>query len=162
MLLNTPLGPAIRAGAREIHIVYLDPDIRSIPLAAQENTLETLYRMQQIAWAAAVRADIDAALRINNVLSLIDETRKEHPEAPLLGPMTKKYAGYHPLTIHRYFPREDFGGALGLLNLQRSRIRELIERGFSDASSHDCGEAGCVLVEPLDAAAPRDEQGDTA
>jgi hypothetical protein len=53
---------------------------------------------------------------------------------------------YRPLTIHRYHPRDDLSnGALGLLNLDRSHIENLIERGFSDAVNHDCKASSCIL-----------------
>ena len=47
------------------------------------------------------------------------------------------------LTIHLYQP----GGPLdvGLLDFERPKIGQLIERGFEDAKNHDCDEAGCLL-----------------
>src|SRR5262249_20803864 len=64
---------------------------------------------------------------------------------------------YHrEVTVHRYHPRDDLGGALGFLNFDRERIRHLIERGFADAVTHDCrmGKVdGCVLRSPESLAA---------
>jgi hypothetical protein len=55
------------------------------------------------------------------------------------------------LTVHRYHPRDDLGGALGLLNFDRDRIRYLIERGFNDATDYD-SEAYEIIL-PLDLSA---------
>lgn len=167
VLLNTPLKPAIGAEARELYVVYLDPEIRSIPLSEQENTLETLYRMQQIAWANAVKGDIASARRINETLALLDRSRLQgRDHAPVIEVLRKRFARFKPLTIHRFFPREDFGGALGLLDLNRDRIANLIERGFDDARSHNCIESGCVVpmtglsVPALEAALEAGDSGD--
>ncbi len=140
VLENAPLTPAIRAGAGVIHLVYLDPRIENIALDRLGNTMETLYRMQQISWAAAVNADLAAARRINwhkQALSAGGESAS--------GELAEYYAKRRLLTIHRHVPNEDFGGALGLLNLERDRLQRLIDQGFRDAGNHDCTEAGCVL-----------------
>ena len=53
---------------------------------------------------------------------------------------------YHLLTVHLFHPRDDLsGGPLGILNLERNHVDELIERGFADALAHDCKAAGCLL-----------------
>ena len=54
VLMNTPLQPAIDAGADILHVIYLDPEVENIPLGHLENTLETMYRMQIIGWAKAL------------------------------------------------------------------------------------------------------------
>lgn len=146
ILLNTPLRPAIQAGATDLHVIYLDPDIANIPLAQLQNTLETLYRMQQIAWASTVRKDIDAAARINKVIEALDEEEEMSPDDELRE-LASDYAHYVPLNIHRYFPRDDFGGALGLLDLRRDRLRKLMQIGYETAEQHDCVRSCCVLVD---------------
>ncbi len=143
VLLNSPLRPAIRSGATVLHVIYLDPDIAKIPLAHLGNTLDTLYRMQQIGWAAKVQADIASARRINEVTELV----REAPEtlSPGLSALRDRYRRYSLLEVHCYSPREDYGGAVGLLNLARERIERLIEDGFEVAQTHNCEHAGCVL-----------------
>ena len=77
VLMNTPMQPAIDAGADTLHVIYLDPEIENIPLAGLANTLETLYRMQTIAWAKALNNEIRAVRHINRELAyarLIAET----------------------------------------------------------------------------------------
>jgi len=57
----------------------------------------------------------------------------------------KKEKQYKKLTIHRYYPAEPLGEMLSLLNLQAKFFKELFERGFDDAASHDCATCGCIL-----------------
>ena len=147
VLLNTPLRPAIRAGASVLHVVYLDPDIANIPLAQLQNTLETLYRMQQISWAASIKRDIAAAARINRVLRGLRRNEEISATAEFRD-LAAEYSRFSPLTVHCYFPRDDFGGALGLLDLRRDRLRQLMQIGYDIAERHDCRQAGCVLPTP--------------
>jgi len=51
------------------------------------------------------------------------------------------------VTVHRYHPRDDPFGPLGLLNPDRGRLEALIERGFKDAAEHDCIDSRCVLAQ---------------
>lgn len=71
VLMMTPLKPAIRAGAEELHVIYMDPDIKNIPIERLENTLSTLYRMQLIAWAHAVNSDVARADGLNRGLAAL-------------------------------------------------------------------------------------------
>ncbi len=142
VLQNSPLTPAIKAGARELHLVYLDPQIENIALSKLGNTMETLYRMQQIAWASSVNADLAATRRINWHKEVMDEAE----QASLPPELVECYDRLKPLTIHRHVPNEDFGGALGLLNLERGRLKRLIDQGFRDAAGHDCEACGCIIA----------------
>lgn len=65
-----------------------------------------------------------------------------------LGRLADPFARYRPLTIHRYHPADELGGALGILDLARGRIEELIRRGEQDA------DAPRLRGERLRAAAP--------
>lgn len=156
VLLNTPLKPALEAGATELHVIYLDPDVKNIELSSFRSTVETLYRMNQISWAAAMNDDIEDAESINVGLDLLRRIQAGEPldeqdadifitAAGHLSRSGKGVSRYKPLTIHRYHPREDSSGELGFLNLQRNRLERLIERGFRDAATHDCAESECVL-----------------
>jgi hypothetical protein len=49
------------------------------------------------------------------------------------------------LTIHRYHPRDDVSGVLGLLDFNRNRIARLMDRGYKDAVEHDCRASQCVM-----------------
>jgi hypothetical protein len=51
------------------------------------------------------------------------------------------------VTIHRYYPRRRLGGVMGLLNFERGTIDAMIEQGYEETCSHDCGANGCVIPE---------------
>jgi len=169
VLLNTPLHPALDAGADVLYVVYLDPDIASIPFSSLESTVATSYRMQTIAWAALVNREIARARRINRGLAVFDRLQRGEavPELELeqlgsgavlvLGGLKPVFQNYRPVTIHRFHPREELGGgALGLLNLDRDHIEDLIYKGFTDAALHNCYLEGCIIpgVETLETEAP--------
>jgi predicted acylesterase/phospholipase RssA len=155
-VLNTPLKPAVYAGADVLHVVYLDPDVSRISLARMENTIDTVDRSVTIFRAAILNRDLDCAADINRGLYLL-----ENPEAAtalsddqrkgllrLIGRMQnhpRDQGPFRPVTIHRYHPRDDLGGVVGLLNFDRDQITHLIERGFVDAAEHDCTESGCLF-----------------
>jgi predicted acylesterase/phospholipase RssA len=163
VLMNTPLQEAIKAGADTLHVIYLDPKVENIPLSGLENTLETMYRMQVIGWAKALNNDIAVVRHTNQEVAyarlLADSLRTLQqraaddslfsgiPVAELERHLQQSLA-YRPLTVHRYHPRDDLGGALGLLNFDRDRIQYLIERGFNDATDYD-SEAYEIIL-PLD------------
>lgn len=150
VLANTPLKPALRAGADELHIVYLDPDVSNIPLDRIASLPEALYRTQLISWAAVVNRDIREASAVNDGLEVLRGGGRE--DSPGLLRLAGKLAEagtelerYRPVTIHRYHPRRDLGGVFGLLDLRRDRLEGLIRRGYEDAVAHDCTDSGCVF-----------------
>ena len=107
--------------------------------------------MQTIGWAKALNNDIAAARHVNRELAyarLITETLgilqqrasdenlfKDIPVADIEQHLQESLK-YKELTVHLYHPRDDLGGALGLLNFDRDRIRSLIARGFNDATEY--------------------------
>lgn len=157
VLMNTPLREAVHLGAETLHVIYLDPDVSTIPLSSLASTIATTYRLQVISWAAMVNDDIRDAAMINHGLRVLERLGAgeslSHAEIERFSkgigeilPQLERFIRYKPLTIHRYHPCEELGGgALGLLNLERSHLEELIEKGFTDASLHDCEEAECIL-----------------
>jgi len=169
ILLNTPLRPALNEGADVLYVVYLDPDVASIPLAALDSTVAASYRMQTISWAALINREIARARRINRGLDALGRLQRGEviPELELerlgkgaiiaLGGLKPVFQSYRPITIHRFHPRDDLGGgALGMLNLDRDHIEDLIYKGFSDATLHDCYQEGCIIpgVETRETEAP--------
>jgi len=149
VVMNTPLALGIRAGADELHVVYLDPDVRAIPPAALNSTLDSSYRQQVISWAKVVNGDVEDARWVNRRVQALTRLREASRVDPAEVSRLERemgVAGRRLLTIHRYHPHDDVaGGALGLLNFDRKHVAHLIERGFDDATHHDCVEAGCVL-----------------
>ena len=169
ILLNTPLRPALDEGADILYVVYLDPDVASIPLATLDSTVAASYRMQTIAWAALVNREIARARRINRGLDALGRLQRGEvlPQLELerlgkgaiiaLGGLKPVFQSYRPITIHRFHPREDLGGgALGMLNLDRGHVEDLIYKGFTDATLHNCYEEGCIIpgVETRETEAP--------
>lgn len=169
VLMNTPLRPALDDGADVLYVVYLDPDIASIPLSTLDSTVAASYRLQQISWAALINAEIERARRINRGLSVFYRLARGEPVPEIaeieelakgathaLGGLAKHLRDYRPLTIHRFHPRDDLaGGALGLLNLDREHIEDLIQRGFNDATLHNCVREGCIIPGVETAETPR-------
>jgi predicted acylesterase/phospholipase RssA len=157
VLMNTPLQEAIHLGAEILHVIYMDPDVAAIPMSTLDSSIATTYRLQEISWAALVNDDINDAAMINEGIRVLRritaEEEVEDRELELLAkgmhkiaPRLKRFLTYKPLTIHRYHPCEELsGGALGLLNLNRDHIEDLIRKGFTDATLHDCEKEGCVI-----------------
>ncbi|HVT19194.1 MAG TPA: patatin-like phospholipase family protein [Thermoanaerobaculia bacterium] len=152
VVLNTPLNLAIKAGADELHVIYLDPAVEQIPTASLQSTIDSSYREQVIGWAKVMNENIAAAKRINATLRALDKLRRD-PKASaaidvdwLAGQLQAEHL--KQVTIHRYHPNDDLaGGAVGLLNFSWKHVSHLINRGFEDTLSHDCNESGCVLID---------------
>jgi predicted acylesterase/phospholipase RssA len=168
ILMNTPLRPALNDGADILYVVYLDPDVASIPLSTLDSTVAASYRMQQISWAALINAEIERARRINRGLAVFGRLERGEPVPELeidelakgavhaLGGLAKHLHDYRPITIHRFHPRDDIAdGALGLLNLDRDHIEDMVQRGFNDATLHNCIKEGCIIPGVETAETPR-------
>jgi NTE family protein len=157
VLMQTPLRPAIRTGATELHVVYHDPDVANIPLAATDSLPETAVRMQQISWAKTVNQDIKRAERLNEGLTaLIEKARDTPPEeldelleatSEIRRRLLDKGRPLRLLTIHRYRPHGPLSQGLEFMNFDRDHIEDLIERGFEDAVHHDHAASGDILPE---------------
>jgi predicted acylesterase/phospholipase RssA len=156
LVMSTPLTPAIAAGADVLHVVYLDPYVKNIPLARLQNTFEVLDRVRVIDWASRMNEDLATARWINQGLETLERVAAgESPSdaalrqfvrvAEKIAERIRQGAPNRKLTIHRYRPRDDLGGPLGVLNFDRSQITRIIERGFSDVVAHDCAASQCLL-----------------
>jgi predicted acylesterase/phospholipase RssA len=156
VVMNTPLQPAIHAGADVIHAIYLDPNVEAIPLNGVRNTIDTIGRMTTISMAATISRDVETVRRLNESLAVLDKVqqgeeffdqdlRRFVESAGEIAKRMKTSNPYRPLTIHLYHPHDDLSGMLGMLNFDRDRMISLIQRGYSDAVNHDCIASGCVL-----------------
>jgi predicted acylesterase/phospholipase RssA len=165
LVMDTPLMPAIEAGADTLHVIYFDPDVKNIPLQKLQNTLDTLDRVRIISWATKMNEDIDSARWINQGLEMLERAdgggdisdedfRLFVRVASKLRERMQEGMPYKKLTIHRYRPRTDIGGSLALLNFNRDQIVALIDSGFHDAAEHDCRANGCLLVPGKDSSLP--------
>jgi NTE family protein len=156
VVMNTPLRPAVSAGANVLHVIYMDPDVKNLPIDDINYTVQMMYRMQVIGWARTINREIAHDRVINQavkVLSKVDpKVAAEIADFLITTQPTSKIAtrlkrepGKREIIIHRYHPSEDLGGAIGFLNLNQDRIEGLIERGFNDGVYHDCTASRCVL-----------------
>ena len=154
--MNTPLGPAIEAGADTIHIVSLDTSLHPVPASELNSTLEALMRTFSIVIATAIREDMTTAMWINRGVEALERAKAgadlSNPEirdfvrvAAQLEERAKQHGQLRRITIHHYHPNESLGGPLGLLDFRREALVELIARGYADASAHDCVKSGCVV-----------------
>jgi NTE family protein len=149
---NTPLSSAIDAGATELHVIYLDPQPKFIPIKAEPNTADTLLRLYYLMLASKLNEDIETARWINAGLRALARFRQSgtlssesvRDLARVAGQISVE-AAYKPLTIHRYFPRVVLGTQLDLVNFDLDRILAMIEEGERVALVHDCIASGCVL-----------------
>ncbi len=167
-VMNTPLNCAIDAGASTLFVIYLDPDVSNIPLRRLMNTIDTIDRVYTILLATKINEDIETAAWINAGLTVMERVEELRSAADLsrdeitafirvaaqIALRIKEGRQYRKLTIHRFHPRDDLGGPLGMLDFGREAVTRLIARGFEDAVYHDCYESKCVFP---DAAPPTPE-----
>ena len=159
VIMNTPLVPAIRAEADVIHMIYLDPDPRQIPVQQQASLLDSMDRMLAIQFAIKIKEDIATLDWINRGLEVVEKASRNEPlvreEERSFVRVAAQFARrigeglpYRKITLHRYFPKKDIpGGLLGYLDYEAGRIEQLIQRGRADAAEHDCTTNGCLLPE---------------
>jgi predicted acylesterase/phospholipase RssA len=148
VVMNTPLRPAIQAGADQLHVIYMDPDVLRIPLPRVRNTMNTFYRMLVISFGLTVSRDIATASAINR---RVQRGEAAVDRSVLTG--APRPTDYRPLTIHRYQPSDDLGGTFRWLEFDGEHVHRLIQRGYDDACAHDCAVSRCVF--------PGDEHADT-
>jgi len=155
-VMNTPLNLGIDAGADILHVIYLDPDVKAIPLLPVRNAIDTFSRLFAIQFAATVNRDITVAKQINEGLEVIERVAGGGPvsakDARAFILVAKRiselkdYSKYRKITIHRYQPRDTLRGVLGLLNFSRNKTITLIQQGIDDAISHNCEASECILA----------------
>jgi predicted acylesterase/phospholipase RssA len=161
VLMNTPLSPAIRAGANTLHVIYMDPDLSKVPDQVLNNTLGTMERIWNVQNAQDLTTDIETAARINRGVALLraaglsssDEGRAlaamvgrvlGHMERTSPEEAMARFEKYRQVTIHRYHPHDNLGGPLGILRFDRPGIEMLMRKGYEDAVAHDCLTEGCI------------------
>ncbi len=157
LLMNTPLRCAIQAGDTTLHVIYMDPNVKNIPLQTLQSSIDVLDRVLVITSASKLGEDIETAAWINEGLEVIERAARGNSlsdgdintfvrVASQLYQKTRLGKPYRKLTVHRYNPHDDLGGGtLGLLNFNIDRMTALIDRGFRDALAHDCGESNCII-----------------
>ncbi|MEK6279429.1 MAG: patatin-like phospholipase family protein [Acidobacteriota bacterium] len=158
-VMNTPLKCALQAGATTMHIIYLDPDVGNIPIRRLMNSIDTFDRVFTIMLATKINEDIETAAWINQGLRAMELASGAGSAADLSGAditafvrvaaqieaRIKEGRAYKKLTIHRYHPKDDLGGPLGMLDFSEESIIRLIKRGYEDAVFHDCDQSKCIF-----------------
>jgi NTE family protein len=153
LVMNTPLRPAVEAGANVLHVVYMDPNVSRIPLPRLRNTASTVYRFAVIALGSMMSRDIEIARRVNLGLDVMaGRARVGASVAHTAGVqfLLARLAEDHPITfrrlvIHRYHPADDPGGTFRWLTFDRDRMVRMMERGYEDALAHDCEQRECLV-----------------
>ena len=74
--LNTPLQPAIAADADDLHVVFMDPKIKNIPVNRFDNIFDVIDKLYQIERANIFRFDINTARTINAMVDFIDRASR--------------------------------------------------------------------------------------
>lgn len=156
VVMNTPMNLAIDAGADILHVVYLDPDVKAIPLLPVRNSIDTFSRFFAIQFAATVNRDMEVTQQINEGLEVVARAASGGPVSGkdvrpfiLAAERLSKvedYSKYKKISIHRYQPRDTLRAMAGLLNFSRHKSLELIELGFREAIFHNCRTNRCILA----------------
>jgi predicted acylesterase/phospholipase RssA len=147
VVMNTPLLPAIDAGATVLHVIHLEPKLAPLPLGRAPSAFESLERLLTATPARLIDGDIRYANLVNHIVAArASAVRPDDDE------LFKAFAKRAPIEIHRHFPHEQIGGMIGLLDFDRTRMADLVEHGFEDAVRHDCSSNGCVIPPALPSA----------
>jgi predicted acylesterase/phospholipase RssA len=152
---NTPLNPALQLGAKELHVICLNPDPKEVPLRGQPSTIDTVMRVYFMLLEGKLEEDIETARWINQGLEVFERILRGDqiagPEVVKLlkvagqifvGPTGKPL---NRVVIHKYLPQSSLGGDLGLLNFDRDQVLYMIEQGEHEAMNHNCQTNNCVL-----------------
>ena len=153
LTMNTPLRPAIRAGADVLHVIYLDPLVENSQPPRYPSTFETTTRVFAILAADQIRNDIRKAQRINEGLAILrgatvgGDTGEMIRRLPIAAEVLRRMRSdpRRQLIIHRYLPPASLASGTDVLNFDIDHIDALIEQGYRDAVQHDCRVADCLL-----------------
>jgi predicted acylesterase/phospholipase RssA len=161
VVMNTPLKPAIQAGADAIHVISVIPPVSKVEPSELDNTFEAMIRVLQIQVGSTIREDAATAGWINAGIEVLKKAKAGDDITPVqlrdfvrvaeqLRKRAEQGSEFRHVTIHHYHPEGSLGSPLGLLDFTRSNIETLINRGFKDASSHICHDCGCILPPECD------------
>lgn len=157
VVMNTPIKPAIQAGADEIHVISLEPAVHDLGKVSTETTWDIMNRVLTTMVAENISEDIASAKWVNDGLEVLEridagvtpdsEDAQRFIRAIHMIRKRIESDGVLPrkLTIHRYYPKKPLGGMMGLLNFERAAIDTMIDQGYADTCSHNCAENGCVI-----------------
>ncbi|HVL47479.1 MAG TPA: patatin-like phospholipase family protein [Candidatus Thermoplasmatota archaeon] len=130
---NTPIGPAIEAGATEIYTVLLSP-MASKPLTPPENLWEAITRLSELRMLGNLKEDIKQAKAVNRIIARgFADPNWRHVDFHVISP-------------------SDGLGLLTMLNFSPTKAAHLISRGREDGLAYlGRGEQESALEEVADA-----------
>jgi len=140
--INTPLAPAIAAGAEVVHVIFLDPRMSDIAIRVPLSTATELYRMVAIMFANETRAQLVAIDRVNRGLRALANPAQADGGSfaallqtlDLIRKHVARTKTYRPIEVHVYRPSPDvIQGLAGFLWFERSFAQKLIDAGYNDA-----------------------------
>lgn len=154
LTMNTPLEPAITAGAEVLHVVFLDPVLAESAAGKAATTPNALARLFSVLAAEQIKNDLKTAHNINLAIRLLanDSTvaaRIGDRQAPeVLTHVIREHERHRDkprrfVEIHVYRPAVVLGDSSGLVNFNLDHIDQLIRLGYRDAVNHDCEANGC-------------------
>ncbi len=133
VVMNSPLRPAIKAGADEIYVVDLVPP----PLTYERATIPLAYQVLSAQFSTALRRDIETAHEFNQMymaahvqgrlvedqleVTKVDTTPGVEPS------LSTRHYRYVPIHVIR--PEPDPEGIAGFLNFDPQNAQELIHTG---------------------------------
>lgn len=142
VVMNTPLRPAVDAGATTVHLICINPDARELPV---NNGLHIFERLMNLAVSATLNDDVE---KIRHINSLIEGST----ELSLV-------KGYQQIAVHRYNPKIELERIASMLDFRKSSVRRRIEIGELTAKNHDCVKEKCVLPRRASQGASSEDRG---
>lgn len=128
LLINTPLQPALQAGAEVLHVIYIDPRLEHMQLHSLLSTATTMYRTFVMLSTAQIRNDLALIRAVS--------------QGTFQGRLATLRQRFKHLVVHVYRP-SSFRGGGGPLDFSLKRVDRLIELGYRNALGHNCEENGC-------------------
>jgi hypothetical protein len=127
--LATPLKPVIETYAHParpltIHVIFLDPLMKNIPIDKMDNALGGLGRWFTLNEAVNIHADVEYA----------------SSKTPDISP------GGASVTIHRYRPKKIIVNWFDFANFGRTTTEAYIAQGYEETLQHNCEAEGCTLA----------------
>ena len=157
VVMNTPLAPAIAAGADVLHTVRAIP--QAVALPHTQSSLANMLHAEATTWESVLRSQMAMLETVSRLFDALGEVERSdrHPDArEVIGrcyeaqlAISRKQCWWNgkPLHIHIYRPQEASEVTpLGLLAFKVDRIRSLVEQGFREAVHHDCEKNGCIFL----------------
>ena len=146
LVMNTPLKPAIDAGAEILQVIFMDPEVAHIPLPRLSNTANDMYRSLVIGFSATLKRDLAVAAKVNRGVEEISQPHGNGNAESEAAVFARGSGGeqHRPLTIHLHHPNQALGG--GWLSFGLDQVKDSMQRGYEDTVRHDCEANRCLLA----------------